>query len=158
MKKILIVDDHEQIRTTLRQHLLEAGYDVLETNESKQALELITRELPELVVLEAMIPEMNGFQLCQHLQGTPQSDLVYVIMLTALPGIEQKLREDIKGADAYLIKPLNGRGLGFMVFDILDEKFAELSEEDWQNLMVLTETYRVLHRISLESGRPLWLE
>ncbi len=107
MEKILVVDNHEATRTQIRQHLTQADYEVLEASESKEALELISSELPELVVLEAMMPKMNGFQLCQHLQGTPQNDLMYIIMLTVLPGIEKKMGGIEKGADEYVLKPVN---------------------------------------------------
>lgn len=107
MEKILVVDNHETTRLHIRQHLTQAGYAVFEASESKTALELISRELPELVILEAMMPKMNGFQMCQHLQGTPQSDLIYIIMLTVLPGIEKKMGTIEKGADKYLTKPVN---------------------------------------------------
>lgn len=107
MENILIVDNNELIRTQMRQHFTNAGYNVLEASESKEALELISCELPELVILEAMMPRMNGFQICQHLQGTPQSDLVYTIMLTVLQGIEKKMEGMGKGADEYMMKPVN---------------------------------------------------
>ncbi len=107
MEKILVVDNHEATRIQVSQHFTQAGYDVLEASGSKEALELISRELPELVVLEAMMPRMNGFQICQHLQGTPQSDLMYIIMLTVLPGIEKKMGSIGKGADEYVTKPVN---------------------------------------------------
>jgi diguanylate cyclase (GGDEF)-like protein len=123
MEKILVVDNHEQTRTQVRQHLSQAGYDVIESSESKEALERISSDLPELVVVEAMMPRMNGFQICRHLQGTPQSDLVYIIMMTILPDIEKKMGGIDKGADKYITKPVNmphlldlvGKGMDIIV-------------------------------------------
>ena len=57
---------------------------------------------------------------------------------------------------AQAIKPLSGQGIGFLVLDPKGEKFVELSEEHWQTLAALTDTYRALHRISQDSGTPLW--
>jgi diguanylate cyclase (GGDEF)-like protein len=125
MEKILIVDNNEPTRTQIRQHLTQAGFNVLEADESKKALELISSELPELVVLEAMMPRMNGFQICQHLLGTPQSDLIYIIMLTLLPDIEKKMGGIEKGANEYLTKPVNTQQLVEQVqkgLDIITQK------------------------------------
>jgi diguanylate cyclase (GGDEF)-like protein len=127
MEKILVVDNHEQTRTQVRQHLSQAGYDVIESSESKEALERISSDLPELVVVEAMMPRMNGFQICRHLQGTPQSDLVYIIMMTILPDIEKKMGGIEKGANEYITKPVNMPHLVNLVrkgMDIIVQKRA----------------------------------
>ena len=107
MEKILIVDDDLTIRRMLRRHLTGAGYEVSEAENGKMALEEIKINLPDVVILDVMMPDMTGFQVCQKLLDTPQSDLVYIIMLTAIAGSEHKVRGLDQGADDYVTKPFD---------------------------------------------------
>jgi len=107
MEKILIVDDDLTIRRMLQRHLTKAGYEVSEAENGKMALEEIKINLPDVVVLDVMMPDMTGFQVCQKLLDTPQSDLVYIIMLTAIAGSEHKVRGLDQGADDYVTKPFD---------------------------------------------------
>lgn len=104
MEKILIADSNVQIRTSLRQSLLNETTMILEAETGKQALEYIRKELPEVVIVDVMLPDMTGFQVCQQLLNTPQSDLVYIIMLTPVTSLDHKVRGIDKGADEYLLK------------------------------------------------------
>jgi diguanylate cyclase (GGDEF)-like protein len=106
MGKVLIVDGNPHSQAVLKQHLTQAGYDASEVETGEKALEYIKNELPEIVLLDVMMPDMTGFQVCQQLLSTPQSDLVYIIMMSAVPEIDHKMRGFDKGADDYIAKPV----------------------------------------------------
>jgi diguanylate cyclase (GGDEF)-like protein len=107
MSKILIVDDNVKTRKMLRRHLTKGGYKVSEAENGKVALEKIRDELPEVVLLDVMMPDMTGFEVCQQLHKTPQYELIYIIMLTALTDSEYKIEGLDNGADDYVTKPFD---------------------------------------------------
>jgi two-component system cell cycle response regulator len=107
MERILIVDDNPETRAMLRRHLTTEGYKILEAETGEMALEKIKTDLPEVVLLEMMLPDMTGFQICHQLLSTPQSDLVYIILLTTVAGIDYKSWDLDKGADNYVTKPFD---------------------------------------------------
>nr|MCU0673515.1 response regulator [Myxococcota bacterium] len=84
-KKILIVDDEAHIRLLLEQTLdplVDAGVDLLTASNGGEALELITRERPELVLLDVMMPVMNGFDVCKRVKADAALASTFVMMLT----------------------------------------------------------------------------
>lgn len=102
--RILIVDDDLSIRTLLQRYLQRQGY-VVETADSGQAaLEQLRVFHPNLVILDLILPDMNGYQLCQQMQ---QETSVYVLMLTSRVSAADKLQGFDQGADDYLTKPFN---------------------------------------------------
>lgn len=107
MEKILIVDDHPKTRGMLRRHLTRAGYDTLEVENGTSALEAIRRDLPDVVLLDVMMPGITGFEVCQQLLSMPQHNLMYIIMLSAISNSEQKVEGLDKGADDYMTKPFD---------------------------------------------------
>ena len=107
MSKVLIVDDNAKTRKMLSRHLKKENYAILEAENGQLALEQIRAELPEVVLLDVMMPGMSGFDVCQHLRKTPQHELVYIIMLTALTGNDDKVEGLDLGADDYVIKPFD---------------------------------------------------
>lgn len=102
-KEILIVDDEENIRILLRQELEEAGYGVSEASNGKEALEKIRKEQPSLVVLDVMMPELNGFDLAAILKKDPATMHIPLVMLSI---INDRQRGYQIGVDYYLNKPL----------------------------------------------------
>lgn len=107
MKKILLVDGDPQTRIAIRQQLSDEGYEVSEAENGEIAVEKIKNELPEVVLLDVMLPDMTGFQICQQVLSTPQSDLVYFIMMSIVPEVDHRVRGFEKGADEYISKPVN---------------------------------------------------
>jgi len=107
MSKILVVDDNLNTRKMLCRHLTKSGYEVSETDRGKIALEKIKEELPEVILLDVMMPDMTGFEVCQQLRKTPQYELIYIIMLTALTDSKYKIEGLDKGADDYVTKPFD---------------------------------------------------
>ena len=107
MNRILIVEDNPNTREMLQRHLTKAGYEVFEAENGEVALAQIKRDLPDLVLLDVTMPGMSGFEVCHKLRNTPQSELVYIIMVTAVAGIEQRIHGLDTGANDYVTKPFD---------------------------------------------------
>ncbi|MBM3464992.1 MAG: response regulator transcription factor [Armatimonadetes bacterium] len=103
-ERILVVDDEDAIVEFVEINLRRAGYDVLKAFNGEEALRKVRAEAPDLVVLDVMMPEMDGFQVCQEIR---RFSTVPVIMLTARSEDKDKITGLDTGADAYLVKPFN---------------------------------------------------
>ncbi|MEE8429846.1 MAG: response regulator, partial [Candidatus Desulfatibia sp.] len=86
MDKVLVVDDDPSIRKTLIRNLRRPGYTVLEAENGKEALEVVYNERPDVIVLDVMMPVMDGTTFCRILRSEPVNTLIYVIMLTGRAG------------------------------------------------------------------------
>ncbi len=111
MTKILIVDDEANIRMLLKFNLEKAGYQVVEADNGKKALELVAEENPQLVLLDLMLPGIDGLEVCRQLKSSPSSSCLPIIMLTAKGEEVDKVLGLELGADDYLTKPFAPREL-----------------------------------------------
>jgi len=100
---ILIVDDDDHIRELLKQELLEAGYQVREAKDGREALDKIQEEQPDLIILDILMPEVNGFDVAAALKGDPLTMGIPIIVLSI---VEDKDRGYRLGIDRYLTKPV----------------------------------------------------
>ncbi len=107
-KLILIVDDESRMRRFVRMNLELEGYQVIEAENGLQAMAKVREDLPDLVLLDVMMPEMDGFEA---LQGIRQVSTVPVIMLTIKSDEEDKVKGLGLGADDYITKPFSPREL-----------------------------------------------
>ena len=105
-KKILIVEDHDDVREFIR-NCLEANYDVLEAEHGEKGWEIATTELPDLIVTDVSMPEMDGNQFCRNLKNDERTSHIPVIMLTAKVAEEEQIEGLESGADLYLTKPFS---------------------------------------------------
>jgi two-component system alkaline phosphatase synthesis response regulator PhoP len=109
-KKILIVDDEPHIRLLLEQTLEDfedAGVEILTASNGREALEAITTERPDLVYLDAMMPGMNGYDVCNKVKNELALRNVYIVMLTAKGQEVDKKKGAEVGADMYMTKPFD---------------------------------------------------
>jgi DNA-binding response OmpR family regulator len=110
-RTVLIVDDETNIVISLEYLLRREGYEVLVARDGQEALDTIARTPPDLVLLDVMLPRLNGFQVCQKLRENPAWAGVRVLMLTA-KGREAEVSKGLAlGADAYVTKPFSTREL-----------------------------------------------
>ena len=116
---VLIVEDHPEVRQFIRDHL--AGqYQVLEAANGRAGLEMAREAVPDLVISDIMMPEMDGFQFCQTLKSDEKTSHIPVILLTAKAGEESRITGLETGADDYLTKPFNARELLARVRNLID--------------------------------------
>ena len=111
MGKILIVEDEANIRQLLRYNLEKEGFQVLEAADGLQGLRMAQREKPDLVLLDLMLPGMDGLEVCRTLKGAPVTAALPIIMLTAKGEEVDKIIGLELGADDYMTKPFSPREL-----------------------------------------------
>ena len=105
MEKILIVDDNTSLRRMLRLNLVKAEYEILEAEDGNKALKQVKECIPDVILLDIMMPGMTGFEVCKKLRSNPKNSVIYIIMLTAMTDSSDKITGLDIGADDYLIKP-----------------------------------------------------
>ena len=117
--KILVVDD-ERIVVDLHKKMLERdGYNVVVANDGAEALDMVCTEKPDLILTDVFMPEMDGLQLCEELKKNEHTNLIPVIMVTAVDDFDHKIKGIETGADDFLAKPVRSRELHARVKSLL---------------------------------------
>lgn len=127
--KILIVDDEKTIVETIRYNLDKAGFRTLTAYDGRRALELAQRELPDLITLDVMLPEHDGFEVCRLLRQDPRTKRIPVILLTVKNEESDKIVGLELGADDYMTKPFSPKELVARVKALLRRAKEPVSEE-----------------------------
>ena len=104
-KKILIVEDEESLLKLESILLTSKGYDVRGVANGQEALDAVAEEKPDLILLDIMLPEIDGFEVCQRIKDDPDTTDIPIIMLTAKKSREDMARGEKVGADWYITKP-----------------------------------------------------
>ena len=130
--RVLVVDDVATNRLLLRAKLSSAYYDVVVAENGTQALEMARSEQPDMVMLDVMMPDMDGFAVCAALKSGEETAHIPVIMVTALDTPEERIRGLEAGADDFLSKPFNDLALFARVRNLMRMKmmFDELRLRD----------------------------
>jgi two-component system alkaline phosphatase synthesis response regulator PhoP/two-component system response regulator VicR len=126
--KILAVDDERHIVRLIQVNLERAGYEVVTAYDGREALKKIEEEKPDMVVLDVMMPYMDGFETLKQIRANPQTRNLPVIMLTAKAQDQDVFQGYSQGADIYLTKPFNPMELLTFVKRIFTE--METDDED----------------------------
>jgi DNA-binding response OmpR family regulator len=126
MSKIMIVDDDANIRELLRVLLRGGGFEVCEAVDGRDALEQMDAENPELAVIDVMMPNMDGFELCRELRRYYEN--LPLLLLTAKAELGSKVKGFEMGADDYLTKPFEGDELIMRVRALLRRYKIEASQ------------------------------
>ena len=105
--KILVVDDEPKNRKLLEALLTPRGYRVLMAENGQEALESVQTQQPDLILLDVMMPIMDGFEVCQILKDNAETRLIPVVIMTALGQTEDRIKGIEAGADDFLTKPVN---------------------------------------------------
>jgi two-component system, cell cycle response regulator DivK len=110
-KRILVVEDQEDNRQILRDLLRSAGYDVIEAEDGQAGLALVKTQRPDLILMDAQLPVMDGYESTRRIKADPDLRSIPVIVVTsyALSGDEEKARA--AGCDGYVTKPFSPRQL-----------------------------------------------
>jgi two-component system, OmpR family, alkaline phosphatase synthesis response regulator PhoP len=109
--RVLIVDDEQNIVISLEFMMKREGYEVSIAQDGQEAIEMIRAEMPDLVLLDVMMPKKSGFEVCQEVRADPGLRSVRILMLTA-KGRETEVAKGLAvGADAYITKPFSTKEL-----------------------------------------------
>lgn len=117
---ILIVDDEKNIAISVDYLLRREGYEVSVAHDGEEGLQLIRNSPPDLVLLDIMMPKLNGFQVCEAIRQDPALADVRIVMLTAKGRDAEKEKGLALGADAYITKPFSTRELVSRVKALLE--------------------------------------
>src|SRR5713101_9627538 len=105
--KILVVDDEVDNVRLLEALLLRRGFEVVKARNGAEALQQVDREQPDLILLDVMMPIMDGFEVCKILKDNPETRLIPVVIMTALGQVEDRVKGIEAGADDFLTKPVH---------------------------------------------------
>ena len=157
--RVLVVDDVATNRLLLRAKLSSAYYDVVVAENGTQALELARSEQPDMVMLDVMMPDMDGFEVCACLKSTPETAHIPVIMVTALDTPEERIRGLEAGADDFLSKPFNDLALFARVRNLMRMKmmFDELRLRDMTSRELGLADIVGEPEVDVEAGGPILL-
>ncbi len=149
-KRILVVDDHEDNIELLRARLEARGYQVFGASDGQAALDQVESINPDLILLDVMMPKMDGMEVVRRLKANKDLPFIPVIMQTALDSTENKVEGLGAGADDYITKPINFAELEARVTALLRIKKLETALRDREK--ELSEANDKLTRISLTDG------
>ncbi len=116
---VLVVDDEDMTRKLLRLMLERDGFTILEAEDGQQALEVIAESKPDIVILDVMMPNMDGFTTCQELRSQPETADLPIILLSARTQAEAVRTGLQSGADRYMTKPISKPELVQTITDLL---------------------------------------
>ena len=134
-RKILVVDDERHIVRLVEVNLTRAGYDVVVAYDGIEALEVVGKETPDMIVLDVMMPRMDGFEVLKKLQADESTQNIPVIMLTAKAQDADIFKGWSSGVSSYLTKPFNPRELLTFVeriFQSIEEHGGTEEEDVWE--------------------------
>ncbi|HEV8240446.1 MAG TPA: response regulator, partial [Thermoanaerobaculia bacterium] len=108
---VLVVDDQPENLELVAEILSEEGYRIQLAPDGESALSMVAAEPPDCIVLDVMMPRMDGFEVCRRLKGSRATRFIPVVMLTALSAVDDKVHAFDAGADDFLNKPVHSHEL-----------------------------------------------
>jgi two-component system, OmpR family, phosphate regulon response regulator PhoB len=144
-KRILIVEDELDLRSTLEFKFKSEGYTVNAVSKGKEAIEAIARKKPDLVLLDLMLPDMSGLDVCKTIRNSADSFDTAIIMLTAKGEEVDRVLGFELGADDYVVKPFSIRELALRASTVLKrrEKQEETNNISLGDIEINLSSYRV---------------
>lgn len=118
-EKVLVVDDEQKIVRIVRAYLERDGYHVLTAGDGRSALDLVRRERPDLMILDLMLPEVSGWDVCRAVRADPTTANLAIVMLTARDEVPDRIVGLELGADDYVVKPFDPNELLARVHAVL---------------------------------------
>ncbi|MFG0258630.1 MAG: response regulator [Phycisphaerales bacterium JB043] len=127
---VLIVDDHEQNLELLQAYLEELGCKTIGARDGFDAIEMVERHSPDLVLLDVMMPRMSGFQVCEKIKSDPTTRDIPVVMVTALNEVADVERAVESGANDFLSKPVHKIELITRVRSLLQLRLLKQQQDE----------------------------
>jgi putative two-component system response regulator len=137
---VLAVDDNEQNLQLLEEYLWSWGYDVVVARDGKEAVDLYAQHNPSVIVLDVMMPNMDGYEACSLIKGEPGGRRIPILMLTALTGTDDKVRALDCGADDFLNKPINREELRTRIRSLIKIRNLRKELDSSENIIMTLTT------------------
>ena len=138
--RILVVDDSAEILSIVQRGLQRRGYEVLTASDGESALKVFSREIPDLVILDLLLPDTDGIDLCYQLQEIAE---IPVIMLTSRDGVSDRVEGLRAGADDYVVKPFAMEELAARIEAVLRRRPATPASIVYEDLVMDVEGHLV---------------
>ncbi len=122
VKSVLIVDDESYIVTSLSFVMKNAGFETGSASDGEEALKKVEEMVPDLVILDVMMPKLDGFEVCKAIRANPAWNATRIMMLTAKGRDSEREKGLALGADDYLTKPFSTRDILKRVQEMLSEE------------------------------------
>jgi two-component system phosphate regulon response regulator PhoB len=151
---VLVVEDEDALATLLQYNLEKEGYQVAVAADGEEALMLVDERLPDLVVLDWMLPKISGIELCRRLRGRSETRNMPIMMLTARGEESDRIRGLDTGADDYVTKPFSMTELAARIRAVLRRIRPGLAEDRVSHADIIMD--RVAHRVR-RGGREIHL-
>jgi len=135
VKSLLIIEDDPDLRMTLECFLNKIGYQVLTARESEEGLRMCVENHPRAVLMDIMMPGMDGYEACSRIKGDPATSGTVVILITAKKGAEVNDKGSKAGADYWIAKPVDPNDVGADLYILFDHDF-KLTQEETTKLRV----------------------
>ncbi|MHC4207092.1 MAG: response regulator [Planctomycetota bacterium] len=146
---VLVVDDNQQNRELLQAYLEDVDCSAIPAADGPEALEIVAKAPPDLILLDVMMPKMSGFEVCRRIKNDPKTSEIPVIMVTALNEFGDIERGIDSGTDDFLSKPVNKLELLTRVKTML--KLKHLTDKLQRTLAYLNEVEKQAHTAKSES-------
>lgn len=150
---VLVVDDNQQNRELLQAYLEDVNCQTVPAGDGPEALEILAKDPPDLILLDVMMPRMSGFEVCRRIKNDPKTSEIPVIMVTALNEFGDIERGIDSGTDDFLSKPVNKLELLTRVKTLL--KLKHLTDKLQRTLAYLTEIEKHAQTAKSESDNPI---
>lgn len=134
LKKLVIAEDDDAVAHLVAATLGDAGFLCLRARDGEEALNLTRTELPDLLVLDVMMPKMDGLQVCTRIKSDVVLSRIPILMLTSLAGVDDRVAGLEAGADDYLPKPFDLRELAARVKALIRQSRRERDRNPITNL------------------------
>src|SRR5438045_1757149 len=148
---VLAVDDNEQNLQLLEEYLSAWGYDVVLARDGAEALQIYPQHDPSIIVLDVMMPNMDGYEACHHIKGEPGGRTIPILMLTALTATEDKIKALECGADDFLNKPINKEELRTRIRSLIKIRNLRKDLDSSENI-ILTLNYALENKDRRSGG------
>lgn len=104
-KKLLLIDDDPNLILLVKDYLEFRGYDVMTAENGREALEVLDQKVPDMIICDVMMPEMDGYSLVKHIRQEPRTNTIPVLFLSAKGQSQDRVKGLNEGADVYMVKP-----------------------------------------------------
>ena len=160
MAKILIIDDNEKNIELFKDFVESWGYSTILAYQGREAIEIAQKEKPDAIILDVMLPGMSGYEVCSELKDNPVTRFIPIVMVTALPDMENRAHGFSLGTDNFLIKPVNYKELRAILGSLLRKKSwfeaMESKEDVIQSFITIVNILQPKHQINTKKGKYIY--